>query len=80
MNRVIFSHEKGMTTVNIPRNFWERWFTRPWNPFQMYKQSTAPGMYREGENIYVHPDLVEQIYKVVNRHDDAPTLKVKAVK
>ncbi len=78
--RIIFSAEKGMTTLTLPRSFGERFFSFPWKPWVTHKTVTAPGMYREGDVIYVHPSLCEEIYKTMNQDEDAPTLKVKAVK
>lgn len=50
--------------------------------FQTTKNITTikPGMYKLDGIVYVHPDLAEEIYRIMNKEDDAPTLKVKAVK
>lgn len=77
--RVIFSSSCYQTKV-VTRSFQERWFTFPWHPFQKTRTERVPGIFRIGGEIIAHPDLAEEIYRIMNREEDAPTLKVQAVK
>ena len=78
-HRVLFSLSCQEEKI-IVRSFKERWFTFPWRPFQKTRIEKVPGIYREKDVIKVHPDNVSIIYDIMHRVEDAPTLKVKAVK
>lgn len=78
--RIVFSDTKGFTILKVRRSFWERWFTKPWTPWELYKTVKIPGFYKEDGIIYVHTSLTEQVSKIVNKDEDAPTLKVKTTK
>ncbi len=67
-------------TKTVTRSFMERWFTLPWSPFQKTRTVVVPGLYREKDVIKAHPDHVTTVYNIFHQVEDAPTLKVKAVK
>jgi hypothetical protein len=67
-------------TVN--RTWKERLFTFPWNPFRLTKiiYTQKPAAYKYDGIIYANPHRVTDIYSIFHNEENAPTLKVKAVR
>lgn len=82
MNVVILNSLYETVPQTVERTWKERLFSLPWHPFQKTKTvyEQKPALYKYDGTIFSHPLQAHKLSKSYYCGDEAPTLKVKAVR
>jgi len=60
--------------IEVSRSWWERWFSRPWQPFKMTKTQTKivykPASYQMMGRLIVHPAISQKLREELKNREN----------